>query len=339
VREALTDANGKAVFGPVEAGDFTARVVDRPPHNGLLFSNDNLSPASRAARFDALKRPIKGVYVAVPVTLSPTSPTATIQAVDFINVTVHFSGAATLERIPGGNILGYWRNESNRDFPRTAHALYQSKPLGVGKLLFEIPVRLQEATLSARMILPGSPHREFDNELAYRCFIDGKEIEQKRKAWAYSFPLEPFDGNTDIQISVYKAPLITLHVVDEEGKPIPAYFAGAHYIKSGTMPEAAWDADGVRLENVNRTSHTTSGRSSIHWAGLVDKHGHLYSGLDIEFGWRNFGVDTTRINADAILPNEELLLYIVAQGYGVVEQMIPKMAEGEERELTVTLKK
>jgi len=60
--------------------------------------------------------------------------------------------------------------------------------------------------------------------------------------------------------------------------------------------------------------------------------------LDIAFAWRNFGEDTAKVNYEGISPDEELRLYVVAKGYDVAEQVIPKMAEGEERELTVTLK-
>jgi len=339
VDEALTDAEGKAIFSPVEAGNFFAKVVVGPSHTGRLSrSGDNIS--ATPSRFLALRKPIKGVYEAAALTLSPTSPTGTIQEVKSINVTVHFSGTAVLGCTPHASISGGRDKEVSSDFAQaTTSSLYGSKSLGKDKILLEIPMRLREATLNPRAILPGAPHREFDNEIAYRCFIDGKEIEQERLAWSYSFPLEPFDSDKDIQVAVYKAPLITLHAVDEEGKPITEFFAGAQYIRHGLIPEVTWDTEGVRLENVHKTSHTRSGHSAIQWTRLVGKHGHLYSGLDIEFGWRNVSVDAARINADAILPDEELRLYVVAKGYDVVEQVIPKLTEGEERELTVTLKR
>jgi len=334
-REALTNASGKAVLGPVEAGNFFARVVDRPSHNGLFFRNDDkLFVLARVAKFQSSARPIKGVYEAAALTLSPDSPTAAIQAVESINVTVRFSGTAARGRTAIGSISGGRDKEVSPDFSEaTLSTLYQNRSLDKDKLLFAIPLRLQEATLSPSVIQSGAAYREYQNELAYRCFIDGKEIEQKRRAWSYSFPIEPFDGDKEIQIAVYKAPVITLHAVDEEGKPIKEYFAGAQYTRHASMPEILWDAEGVRFKNFEKRFLL------ICWTQIANKLHYPYADMDVEFGWRNFGKDASKVNADHILPDEELRLYVVAKDYAVAEQTIPKLKEGEKKELTITLKR
>jgi len=77
--------------------------------------------------------------------------------------------------------------------------------------------------------------------------------------------------------------------------------------------------------------------SKVSWSQVASRESPV-SDLDVNFAWRDFGEDVSRINAVAISPDEELRLYVVAKGYDVAEQVIPKLAEGEERELTVTLK-
>jgi len=78
-----------------------------------------------------------------------------------------------------------------------------------------------------------------------------------------------------------------------------------------------------------------AGQPSIIWKREPQRR----LGLDVAFAWRNFGEDTAKVNYEGILPDEELRLFVVAKGYDVAELVIPPLTEGEERELTVVLKR
>ena len=60
--------------------------------------------------------------------------------------------------------------------------------------------------------------------------------------------------------------------------------------------------------------------------------------LDVSFKYKDFGNSEVKINSDGILANEAMRLHLVGRGYALSEQVLPAMAEGETKQLTVTLK-
>jgi len=343
-REVLTDADGKATFGPVEAGDFFARIVELPSLTGRFFGNDDhLSSADFQARRDALKRPIKGIYESAAISLSPTASTATIQAVETFNVSIQFSGAANPDNGPRVSISGAgsgFNYYPELAFSTSTGATYLSKSLGESKFLIEVPVQLREAKLnvSRERVMYG----DLNNELFYRCFIDGKEIVPSKVRFGFDTPqfaLGTLDSDTEVQIIGYKSPKIIVHVVDEEGKPITEYYAGVQYAKDYPIAHVTWNDEGVRVE-YGRVIDGRSTTSQISWAQIADRTSpSRISSIDIDFAW-NSSEDATRVNATGIAPNEDLRLFVAAKGYAVASLItIPKLAEGEEREVTVTRKR
>ena len=269
------------------------------------------------------------------IKLSPTSPTATIQAAEkTVHVTVHFSGVSNPQRESLVTVVGGRSGFSSPDYPMWTSSSFQGKSLGEGKYLIEVPVQLSEAKLYVYRSV--GVDGEFDNDLFYHCVIDGKEFPPVRDSSGHlQYLLGALDSDKDVQIIGTKSPKITLHAVDEAGKPITEYYAGAQYTKNYPIARVTWNNEGVRIE-FGRIIGGRATTSQVSWAQIADRV--RPSSIDVDFAWRNFGKDFTRVNADDIAPGEALYLYVAAKGYDVAIQTIPKMAEGEEREVTVTLK-
>jgi len=315
---ALTNAQGRATFNHLVAGNHVAKVVEQP--NRLMIGQE----------LEA--KPTKGVYETINVTLSPASWTATIQAAKTINVIVHFSdNQTTPERERRTKITGEGTSVQGVNSVHTTSSVFNGKHLGEGRFSFEVPEHLREARLVLKQDSVGP--WVIDNEISYRCFIDGREIQPL--SYPLHFPLPLFASDKTVEIKCYKSPKITLHVVDEAGNPIREYFSAALYAKRGHTVTFTLGDEYVNIAYPGRAR--TVGQQ-VNWVQTSMPEPQHRLGLDVAFAWRNFGEDTAKVNYEGILPDEELRLYVVAKGYDVVEQVIPKLAEGEERELTVVLK-
>ncbi len=322
----LTDAEGKAMFAPAEAGDYFAEIVKAPWSWPFNREKDSTS------RINSLAKPVKGVYETAAIMFSPSSQTATIRAKKTVKVTVQFSDNKTSPDreqwlfIEGGDV-GFHVVEAYS----SSSSRYRGNYLGEGRFLFEVPEKLRDAKLVLKQEGFSSP--KIDNEISYRCSVDGKEATPP--AYPLNFPLRDLDTDRIVEITCIKSPKITLRVFDEEGKPVKEYFAAAQYSKRGqtitfTQDETTMTSRGYRRWGAD--AHVSS------WANVSGERCPEL-GMDVEFSWRDFGNDAAKINNEGILSNEDMQLYVVGKGYDVFEQKIPKMTGGEERELTVTLKK
>ena len=322
-KNALTDANGKATFDHLNAGNYSAQVLEKPYN--ILFAHESNDGYPT--------KPTKGVYEPISVKLSPTSRSATIQGAKTVNVIVHFSDKQTTPKREWRTIIeGEGVSTQGVNSSLSTPSRYNGKHLGEGRFSFEVPVQLR----GAKLILK---HRhesfEIDNETSYRCFMGGKEIEPM--PYPLNFSLPSLDADKNIEVVCYKSPKMTLHVVNEAGKPVKEYFAALLYSKRNQPVTITQDDEKVLVEVPGRIEFGVP-RVATDWAYASSKH-QFRLGLDIGFAWRKFGgTDNAKVNGEGILHDEELRLFVVGKGYDVAEQIIPKMAEGEERELTVTLK-
>ena len=332
---ALTNAQGYATFGPVEPGHYTVSIVEKP--NGWPFRTQHEGVADRVfdrTQIDSLAKPVKGVYKTTRVELSRTLRAVTILAEKTVNVTVQFSDKQTTpDREQQISIIGGETLIPIVNGVVVVHSNYRGKHIGEGKFLFEVPERLADAQLQLKEDNRFLPPRAISNELSYRCMIDGKEVIPP--IYPQHFPLGILDGDKNVEIICYRSPKITLHVVDEAGVPVQEYFAAAQYLRRGEQTVTVTqdtDAGTVTVDGWPQRAV----RFTWYWAHALLATGIAFD-ADVVFAWRDFGTDAARMNYEGILPDEELCLYVIGRGYEVVERVIPKMAEGEERELTITL--
>jgi len=316
----VTDAEGKATFGPAETGRYYIETGGRLGGSPLPMSMYPILPKT--------------------VELSPDVPTATVQESKIINVTVQFSdNTTTPERERRTVIYG-----STLTFLDGSTTFYvpgiEPRYLGEGQFRFQLPDQLQAIEL-----VLDSPFRAVDsrsrinNELSYRVLIGGKVVEPSGRLGRLSFPLEKIYDGQRIEVISYKSPKITLNVVDEQGEPIREFVAGAQYAKREQAVTFKQADSSLRVADPTFTAtHQGSGRTRIHFWNQVNSDALMVLDMDVEFAWRNFGEDTAKVNLEAILPDEELRLYVVGRGYEVFEQTL-KLTEGEEQELTIVLKK
>ncbi len=319
----LTDTKGKAVFSPVEAGNYFASVVETPhgwPHN-----------REKDFQSKTLAKPIKGVYETAAIQLSPTAQTATIQAKKSINITVHFSDDKTDPTRESLHIEGGEVGFHVVDAYLSLSSPYPGNYQGDGRFLFEIPAKLRGAKLVLKQEYLSA--LKIENEFSYRCFVDGKEIIPP--GYPLLFPLPDLDTDKTVEITCFKSPKITLHVVGEKGEPVKKYLAAAQYAKRGQT--ITFDQDETKVTSRGYMRWGSMNHQRL-WASVSTEHGSSL-GMDVEFSWRNFGKDTSKVNHEGFLPDEELRLYVIGKGYDVFEQKISKMKEGEEKNLTMVLKK
>jgi len=372
-RSALTDQNGQARFRPVSQGDYEVRVSERPSER--LYSPWSIASSVTCRAIQAEnQRPVKGTYVITPVQLSATSPQMTLQAQNTVNVDVQFSDRANNPyRELNTNIYGRMSNGSY--FVARSHSDSPSAYRGNGLFSFQVPVGLENTSLRipsdtntayrARIDSKGdwleannsmqsasqngivqtsfqSPAGQqnvslipSDTNTAHQAKIDdrGDWLESNN---CMQFSLGTIEQAMTIDVAAYRSPKITLNVVNESGQPIKEYYAWMEYAKHGTPAKVSVNGDQIRVDAASGHQHTFNWDSATSELPLV---GTCHCCMDVSFKYRNFGRDETRINAEGILPNEAMNLYVVGKGYSVQTQAIPKMAEGEERNLTITLKK
>ena len=314
----LTDADGKATFGHAETGRYYIEFTDEQ----------------------------RRMYNILPKTVdfSPDAPMATVRESKNVNVTVHFSdNTTTPERtrrtVIIGNMLTVGNITTFSDIP-SAGPRYP----GEDQFSFQIPDQLQGAELVLDLPLGAvDSQSRINNELSYRAVIEGEVVEPEPSGlWKWvSFPLERIYDGQKIEIICYQSPKITLNVVDEEGKPVKEFVAAAQYTKRGQVITFTQTTD-PRDATPRVTAEGLEHNRNVFWDTVNTGRGPTLGstagtfGMDVEFFWRNFGEDTAKVNFGGIFPDEELRLYVIARGYDVVEQTL-KLAEGEERELTIYL--
>ncbi|MCL2004620.1 MAG: hypothetical protein FWG73_00490 [Planctomycetaceae bacterium] len=316
-RSALTDQEGKARLHPVTEGDYNIRV--RP--SSMARRNPPWSIANsvtwRADR-DGDAKTVDGVFYAINETLSETALEVTLQAQQTVNIDVQFSDkTADSYRELNANISG--RQEDGNFFASRMSSDSPSAYQGDGLFSFQVPVGLENAAFRV----------PFDTNTTYRMRIEG-ESEWRNANNRSELPLGTIEQAMRIEVAAFKSPNIILNVVDELGQPVKEYYAWLEYISNGTPATIKVEGDKIRVEITSEHFHV------IDWdyaTSLVP----LLGILNVSFKYKNFGNDETKINADGILPDEAMRLHIVGRGYEIVSQEVPKMSEGEERELTVVL--
>ncbi len=323
---ALTDSKGVAEFEPIEAGAYSLGIVDYP---GWPLTDTPWTSKKRTELF----KPIKGVFEKQAARFTPETPTVTIKAQKTVKVEVRFSdkqtnahrenwvwiqGQGTSIRYPGASL--------------SIDSRYTGKYRGDGVFVFEVPDQLRGAKLILKQANVG-PY-VLDNEISYRCHIDGKEVFPP--GYPLEFPIYPLYGGKVIELTCCKSPKIVLHVVDEDGKPFREFYAGAQYARRAQEITFKQNDEDLTSFGYGYRGATTSSRS---WGYTSSEYGGGHLGMDVEFVWRDPAKDPTCINYEGILPGEDLQLYVVAKGYQVSSQKIAQLAEGEERELTVTVEK
>ena len=314
----LTDAEGKATFGPAETGRYYVEFADEQRRMYYILETT--------------------------VELSPDAPTAAVKESKIANVTVHFSdNTTTTERgrrtMIYGNALTFLDGSTTFYVPGIT-----PRYLGEGQFRFQLPDQLQgiELVLDSASRAVDSQSRT-DNKLSYRAVIEGEIVEPSGRWGRLSFPLEKIYDGQKIEIICYQSPKIILNVVDEEGVPIKEFVAAAQYTKREQKITFTQTTDS-RDATPRVTAERLGLKRSVLWNEVNTGRGPTLGsssgtfGMDIEFVWRNFGEDTAKVNFGGIFPDEELRLYVIGRGYDVVEQTL-KLAEGEERELTIVLKK
>jgi len=234
----------------------------------------------------------------------------------------HFyrQASKTTDDIRECNVNIHGRQSEDRFFAAKPSSDSPSAYQGEGLFSFQVPIGLEKAILCIPC----------DAENAYRVSIDGGDLFFADNG--SDFPLGTIEGAMKIEVVNYQSPKILLNVVDETGQPVMEYHAWIEYTKHGTPAKIKVDGDKIRVDITPERWYEIDwefARSEITYGGI----------LDITFKYKNFGTDETKINADSIIPDEEMRLHIIGKGFVLAEQVIPKMIEGEERELTVTLKK
>ena len=119
-------------------------------------------------------------------------------------------------------------------------------------------------------------------------------------------------------------------VQDESGKPIQDYFAFADDASSDPAPQFEMLEDAIKI-----TTEITW--YEFKWSDIPQNI--PWSNPLIRFKYDDYKKSNLQHNNVTFLPDEEMKLYVFAKGYDPSEQTIPKMAEGEQREIVVTLKR
>jgi hypothetical protein len=314
-RSAVTDQAGNARLRPIAKGDYEIRIAESPSE----WSDDPLSIVRRATQEND-KKPVKGVFFITPVKLSAASPKATMHGQKNVTIDVQFSDK-TSDRIRDMNVNIHGCRDDNSFFGARPSSDSPSAYKGEGLFSFQVPIGLTKASLR----VPS------DSNTAYRAKLDGAEgwLEAEQ---GMDFPLGTIEKPMKIEVTVYKSPKMTLNVVNESGQPVKEYYAWLEYTKNGTPARIKFEGDKIRVD----ITPEHWGEIGWEWATSELPLGGI---LDVSFTYKDFGKSEAKINASGIIPDEEMRLHIVGKGYALAEQMIPKMAEGEERKLTVTLKK
>lgn len=317
-RSALTDQNGEAHFRPVADGQYEIRISETP-------SEKRYNPYPLHGYFCSFlreenKRPVKGQYFITPVELSAKSPESSIQAQKTVKIDVVFTdGKSDDIRDINTNIHGrkgeaYYAARPSSESP----SVYQ----GDGLFSFQVPVGLENASL-----------RVFskDDSLSHRCRIAGIDKWLENGGMSFDFQLGTIENDMRIEVFTYKSPRIELDVTDESGKPVEEYYAWIEYVKNEHPARIKLVGDKVRVDITEDRWH------EINWDWATSESS-LSGILDVSFTYKDFGNGETKINSGGILPGEEMRLHIVTRDCELAKQVIPAMAEGETKHLTVTLK-
>lgn len=319
-RSALTDQEGIAKFRPIAEGDYEIRISENPREKWYGSSSINHIVTWRAEQ-NKDQKPVKGTYSITPVKLSVTSLHATVQANSVVNVDVQFSDKTTDSyRELNANIKG--QQADGRHFFSRPSSDSPSAYRGEGLFSFSVPIGLKEAKFS----VPS------DTNTGYRIRIAGQD-DWLEAIHYINYPLGTIEETMNIEVEVYKSPVISLNVVNESGQPDKEYYAWLEYTKSNTPAKIK-----INDKGEIRVDITPERWNEVNWEWATGRL-PLSGILDVSFNFKNFGADETKVNATALLPDEEMRLYIISKEYGITAQIIPKMAEGEERNLTITVKK
>ena len=375
-RSALTNQNGQARFRPVLAGDYEVCVSEKPLecryNSWSMFANTTSGRAARTESRTESPRPVKGTYFITPVFLSAASPQASLQAQDTISVNVQFSDRANnAYRELSTNVYG--RQSDGRYFVARFSPSSSSAYRGNGLFSFQVPVGLENASLyipsstrtayrariagnndwleagnssmnSLRLnhIVQASASQSSASQGNGNVSLISSDTQASRAGsdstanwiaadYSREFPLGTVSQTMAVDVASYKSPQITLNVVNESGQPVREYYAWMDYAKNGSPAKINIDGNKIHVE-------MSAGQHEFNW-DFANKDFSLSGIFDVSFKPKNFGKDNARINAEGILPNEAMYLYVVGKGYSVQMQEISQMSEGETRTLTVTLKK
>ena len=316
VRSALTDQEGNARFRPVSEGDYDVRVSERP-HERYYAPWSHIGSVTWRANVDQNKKVVKGVYLILLAKLSAASSQVTLHAKDTIDVEVQFSDKTT-DSYREINTNIHARREDGSFFTTNSSSDSPSAYRGEGLFVFQVPIGLEKAMLRTSST----------TNTSYRVKIRG---ENEWLEAAMDFPLGTIGKGMTIDVAVYKSPKITLNVVDESGQPVKEYYAWLEYVDNGTPARIAIKEDKIRIDITPERFYEI-----VSW-DFATSELPLVGILDVSFTYKNFGKDETKINAGGILPDKEMRLHLVGRGYALADQTVPKMTEGEERNLTITL--
>ncbi len=319
-RSALTDKDGIARFRPIEEGRYEIRIGERPREKRYNpFSIEN-SITWRDRQED--KKPVKGVFVFPQFDFSKDNASTTLQAQKTYQVDIQFSDTkAVSERERDWYISISGEQGEGKHYYSRPSSDSPSGFMGDGLYSYNVPVDLTGAILNLQS----------NTNYSYRVRLEGKTdwIEPKH---GDDYPLGPITKDTKIEVAVFKSPKITVDVVDEQGQPVKEYYAWAEYADTKTPATIKFEGDKIRVDRTAEDWH------EVNWEFATPEL-PLVGILDVHFRYKDFGKSEQKINFDGILPGRELRLYLVGKGYEIKSQLVPDMKEGEEKTLTVVLKK
>ena len=299
VTSALTDANGECEFRPVLPGRFEI-LVSKRPHG--WHSVDGKEPEEHEVPF---------AFFAKKTDINPQQLYHELRASKSVAVTLRF---AEERPRPDYHSFSYVLDSVPNSQGVQSLGFDDAKPMGNGVFRFEhvardIPFdfRLTSSFEAYRYALPG------DTET--RPLVNGAIV-------------GPFTEDTEIQLVCLQAPTVTLRATDEHGKPILGFYVDRYY------PEINPWRD---VETVNGQVVASPRLIRQLIANDPDRNfeGSFFAASDAVSFWK--GGDSGTMKISGLQPNENvvLLLYDKEQRQGSVSLVLK---EGEEKEITVTLK-
>ncbi len=295
----LTDANGVCLFRPVLAGKYQIRV-DRNPFGRL--------PAGITA---AEEHDVPFAFFTKTVTIDSQHLNHESRASESVVVTLRFDHendpndtfitGYVFDSIPNGQGV---QSLMLNDATRTENGVYRFEHVARDA---EFDFRLGSFTKAYRYLLP--------DDTESRPLVNGTIV-------------GPFQEDTEIGIVGLNAPTVTLRAVDENGKPLTEFYVDRYY------PEINPYRD-MKTVNGQVVAEPHALRELIANDPDRDFRGSWIGVSDAVTIWEGVGSGIMKIIG--LQPNEEvvLLLYDKERRQGSVTLVLK---EGEEKEITVTLK-
>ncbi|MCL2349529.1 MAG: carboxypeptidase regulatory-like domain-containing protein, partial [Planctomycetaceae bacterium] len=317
-RSALTDENGIALFLPVAADQYEIRISETPltSHNQGEFPENMLWMREST---ESLRQPVPGTFYIEYVDLTPESPAAVIQAQKSVKVNIHYLDGKDENRRHNTRISTRSSVEDRKWFVVPKSTSESDGYLGDGKFSFDVPVGLKDAELHV--------YSSGEDDV-FICTVAGnKLLPSKDQSGCYS--LGTIDKEMTVEVTCLKSPKLKVRVQDESGKPIQDYFAIAD--DAASDPPSKFEM----LENALKIT-TEETWYEFKWSEIPQNI--PWSNPLVRFMYDDYEKSNVQHSRVTFLPDREMKLYVFAQGYDPSEQTLPKMAEGEEREIVVTLK-